>query len=201
MTLTLMAIQLEVVDGPDKGQRFLLPPDGAAVIGRGRSAQVRLTDLQVSREQCRLHSAADGLILTDTSSTGGTAVNGQRITEHVLRLGDVIDIGQTRLRVQESDVADLTTLPPIPPTRQQAPAPADTAPPAALPTDPSEQLSPAPVASFVTLPPERLGELAGQTFWHYRLGDVLARGQSGLVFRGTDTRNEQPVALKVLWPQ
>ena len=46
-------------------------------------------------------------MLTDAGSTGGTFVNGQHVTEHLLRVGDLIRIGDTRLRVQEVDVADL----------------------------------------------------------------------------------------------
>jgi hypothetical protein len=191
-----MAIQLVVIEGPDKGQAFSLEPGAAFVIGRGRTARVRLNDVHVSREQCRIQPDDEGLVLTDTGSMSGTFVNDLRVTKRVLRLGDVIRVGQTQLQVEENNIADLMTVPPVP----DAP-PVPTPAPAALPVDPVEATSPAPVAAFAALPPERLGELAGQIFWHYQLGEPLARGQSGLVFRGTDQRDHQPVAIKVLWPQ
>jgi serine/threonine protein kinase len=190
-----MAIQLEVIDGPDRGRTFPLDFGATVIVGRGRSARVRLNDVQVSREQCRIESTAEGLVLTDAGSTGGTFVNGQRVTKQVLRLGDVVVVGQTHLRIAESDLADRMTVPPVPPA-PRGPTPA----PAALPVDPAEASSAAPVAAFAALPPDRLAELEGQTFWHYLLGEPLARGQSGLVFRGTDERDGQEVAIKVLWP-
>jgi serine/threonine protein kinase len=125
-----------------------------------------------------------------------------------LQIGNVIRVGDTQLRVQEGGVAELPTLPPIPPEEKRLaavashPIPSAVSPaPAAIPVEPREVVTPAPVATFAALPAERLGELAGQTFWNYRLGEPLARGQSGLVFRGTDSRNGQAVALKVLWPR
>ena len=75
--LVPMAIQLEVIDGPDKGRTFPLDLGATIVVGRGRSARVRLNDVQVSREHCRIESASEGLVLTDAGSTGGTFVNGQ----------------------------------------------------------------------------------------------------------------------------
>src|SRR5437773_1527186 len=35
---------------------------------------------------------------------------------------------------------------------------------------------------------------------HYEVGPLLARGQSGLVFRAKDFKDDTDVALKVLWP-
>jgi serine/threonine protein kinase len=196
-----MAIQLEVIEGPDKGQVFTLPPSATAVIGRVRTAAVRLTDLHISREQCRIEPKAEGLVLTDAGSTGGTLVNGERVTRHILRVGDMIRVGETQLRVLEGDVADFPTLPPVPAVGNRLIPPVSPSPPEAIPVTPSAATSPAPLAEIAALPPERLGELTGQTFWHYQLGEPLARGQSGILFRGTDTRNQQPVAIKVLWPQ
>lgn len=201
-----MALQLLVIAGPDKGQVFALSPAALLSVGRGRQARVRVNDVQVSREHCRIEATPGGLVLRDAGSTGGTYVNGERITEYPLHLGDIIAIGQTQLRVAEADLADLVTVPPLP--RQPAPPPAAvpvagvappvmmpvtaTPPPAAIPVGPTPQGA---------LPADRLAELAGRTFWHYRLGAPLARGQSGLVFHATDERNGKDVAVKVLWPE
>jgi hypothetical protein len=199
-----MPIRLVVIEGPDKGQVFNLPPDAPAILGRGRTAQVRVNDLHVSREHCRIETSPRGLVLTDAGSTSGTKVNGQRISEHVLRVGDIIRLGDTQLRVVGEELADLPTLPPLPPSGPQLVAPAaplsTSPPPEAIPVREPSEVS-APVAALAVLPPERLAELSGQTFWHYQLGPPLARGQSGLVFRGADVRTNEDVAIKVLWPQ
>src|SRR5947208_2108001 len=50
------------------------------------------------------------------------------------------------------------------------------------------------------LPAERLNELSGHTISHYILGPVVARGQSGLLFRAHDTKHKRETAFKVLWP-
>src|SRR5262249_19624081 len=48
---------------------------------------------------------------------------------------------------------------------------------------------------------ERLQELSGTRLANYDVGLLLAKGQSGLVFRATDSKADRPVALKVLWPE
>ncbi len=43
-------------------------------------------------------------------------------------------------------------------------------------------------------------QLSGHTFGHYRLGAVLGRGTTGVVFRADHLENGQVVALKVFLP-
>jgi serine/threonine protein kinase len=47
----------------------------------------------------------------------------------------------------------------------------------------------------------RLGELSGTQLGAFHVGLMLARGQSGMVFRARNTRDGRTVALKVLWPE
>src|SRR5207253_2414108 len=47
---------------------------------------------------------------------------------------------------------------------------------------------------------DELLKLDGQTLGHFRIDKLLGRGQSGVVFRSVDVRNNHPVALKVLSP-
>ena len=47
----------------------------------------------------------------------------------------------------------------------------------------------------------KLAGLSGQTFGHYKLGEVLGRGRCGVVFRAEDAKTGQAVALKVFSPQ
>jgi serine/threonine protein kinase len=48
---------------------------------------------------------------------------------------------------------------------------------------------------------EPLAALSGQALSHYEIGPVLAKGQSALLFRARDTKENRTVALKVLVPE
>jgi serine/threonine protein kinase len=48
---------------------------------------------------------------------------------------------------------------------------------------------------------EQLAKLVGQALSHYKVEEVIARGATGTVFRATDTKDGQTVALKVLQPE
>ena len=217
-----MALQVVIIEGPDQGHKFPLAPATFIVLGRGRAAQLRLNDPQVSREHCHICASDDGIMVSDAGSMGGTFVNGSLVREHRLRLGDMIRVGQTLLRVQLEDAMGHPTIAPAPSDEQSilTPATAPTQPrlsirrspggpalngagpgPEPIPIDPDLASWDGPIASSAPLPQERLDELAGQDFWHYHLEKPLARGQSGHVFRATDSRTDRSVAVKVLWPQ
>jgi serine/threonine protein kinase len=48
---------------------------------------------------------------------------------------------------------------------------------------------------------DQLSALPGQTLSHYLIQSVIAKGQSGIVFKAEDTRDGQTVAMKVLQPE
>ena len=52
-----MLARLIVVSGPDLGQAFPVAEGQTLVVGRGDTAQVRLSDPCVSRTHCRLEAA------------------------------------------------------------------------------------------------------------------------------------------------
>jgi serine/threonine protein kinase len=193
-----MGKQFVVLVGPDRG---LVHEMGEAVrlaVGRGRQAVLRLHDPQVSRAHCVVEAAAEWVMLRDVGSTGGTFVNGRRVSEHVLKPGDVITLGQTQLRYQEDDLTDQPTLPPdVVPAEPVAEA----APPSPPPAPRRPRVEALPGARLPALPPERMSELTGQTLAHFRIGPLIARGQSGLVFQARDFKHHREVALKVLFPQ
>src|SRR5262249_59712856 len=95
---------LQVTHGPDKGRTFSLPRGQKLMIGRGPQAQAGLTDPQVSRFHCQIQVQGDKGLLYDSGSAAGTWVNGERITQHELRPGDVISVGETHLSFQWSDL-------------------------------------------------------------------------------------------------
>lgn len=89
--------KLVIIAGPDKGRvkRF----DGVRmVVGRTNSCNLHLQDASVSRRHLELVQGASGVMLRDLGSGNGTKVNGEKITERLLKHDDVIEIGQTQLQ-------------------------------------------------------------------------------------------------------
>ena len=74
---------------------------GSNVIGRGSEADLQLLDQGISRRH--LDIQYDGIFATayDLGSTNGTTINGHEVGSQVLRHGDVIRVGHTRLVFQQ----------------------------------------------------------------------------------------------------
>jgi hypothetical protein len=90
---------LQVEAGPDTGRRITVPPLGVR-IGRSSQNDVELTDPSISRFQCRVFPKADSTLwVADLGSTNETLLNGVAIMESRLKPGDVIEIGETRIRI------------------------------------------------------------------------------------------------------
>ena len=92
---------LEIIEGPDKGQKVSLQ-DADVIIGRHGQCDLVLHDLEVSRRHVKLASGENGWWLDDLGSTNGSFVNGQRITHQTAAPGDRIQIGQSVLVIQKS---------------------------------------------------------------------------------------------------
>jgi serine/threonine protein kinase len=165
--------QLRVVAGPDQGREFTLNEGDTLIVGRGEKTETRLKDPAVSREHCHVKVEGNKALLVHLSKTATTTVNGKRVTQHELRPGDRIQIGSTQLQYHPAGSPEASTM--------------VVGNPAAV----------KPIAERA----EQLTELVGQTLSHYEVTDVLAKGQSGMVFRARDTKEDRPVALKVLWPE
>ena len=88
----------------------LLLPNGQRIelteqivrIGRMPDCAVQLTDPNISRYHAEVRPGPEGYVVLDLSSTNGTKVNGTRVTEQVLRDGDQITVGATRIVFQAS---------------------------------------------------------------------------------------------------
>lgn len=119
--------QLLVEAGPDTGRRIVVPPAGGR-IGRSSQNDIELSDPSVSRFQCRVFFKPDGLLwVADLGSTNETMLNGAGVIEARLNPGDVIEIGETRIRVlrdQQAAAPSATPAEPAPPDLGLQPAPA-----------------------------------------------------------------------------
>jgi pSer/pThr/pTyr-binding forkhead associated (FHA) protein len=65
-------------------------------IGRGTNNQIIIVEPEISRSHLRLTQAEAGYVIRDLGSTNGTSINGTALdAEHLLRSGDVLNIGET----------------------------------------------------------------------------------------------------------
>jgi pSer/pThr/pTyr-binding forkhead associated (FHA) protein len=101
----MAGFQLVMRSGPTPGKVFPLKVD-EVFIGRDVGNDIVINDAEISRRHARLAMQAGGFILEDLGSTNGTAVNADRLTSrHVMRVGEVISLGEHVALVFES-VAD-----------------------------------------------------------------------------------------------
>ncbi|MGK7345279.1 MAG: FHA domain-containing protein [Candidatus Nitrospinota bacterium M3_3B_026] len=68
-------------------------------IGRAEGRQIRLESPMVSRKHARIYKSGEGARVEDLGSNNGTYVNGKRVEEADVSLGDEIRIGPFALRV------------------------------------------------------------------------------------------------------
>lgn len=167
-----MPFMLHLLSGPHKGRCLLVEEGAPLLLGRSRHAETRLDDPAISRVHCEVQLEDGQVLVSDLESAGGTFINGQRITEQAMKPGDVLQIGETRMRLHHTGV------------------PADDAP----------TIAPTPATMLPKLPAEKLHEMTGKVLSHYAIGPMIARGQSGIVFSAKDFKDDRSVALKVLWP-
>lgn len=74
---------------------YVLSSDKAFSIGRGSVNTLKIDDITLSSQHCKIIPKDDKYFLVDLKSTNGTFVDGQRITLKQLKQGSAIRIGQT----------------------------------------------------------------------------------------------------------
>jgi serine/threonine protein kinase len=144
------------------------------VLGRGQHVYYRLNDPRVSRSHCQVLLEGDQVSIVCLGGSGGTSVNGKPVKKQQLKLGDVVQVGDTQLRLQMGDF-------PLP----EALAGMQTT--AGDPKPPPD--------------PERLETLSGTTLARFDIGPVIGKGTTSMVFCANDTEHDRAVALKVLLPE
>lgn len=167
-----MKHQLVVITGPERGLSIEIVDGQTLSIGRGADCQLQLNDPRCSRLHCRVDAGGGKVELADADSTSGTRVNGRPTDRCELNLGDVIGVGQSELRFQLAAAQDEATM--------------------------MESSFGRPRPAPAVAPLERL---VGQSFSHYELQDIIARGSSGMVYKARDADKDRTVAVKVLSPE
>src|SRR5205823_1008800 len=145
-----MSLQLRVIAGPDVGRMFTIQASEDSLLGRGHNCLYRLNDPRVSRSHAFIKLEGDRATIVDNGGSGGVSVNGAQVESQPLKLGDVIQIGDTKVRVEMGDF------------------PLDVAL-AALAGSPTMAIPAVPTA-------EALQPLVNTTLGHYEIGPVIGRG-------------------------
>jgi pSer/pThr/pTyr-binding forkhead associated (FHA) protein len=93
--------KLVILERGDVKEELVLE-DKEIQIGRDANCSLCLTDPAVSRHHAKLTRIYDDYCLEDLESTNGTLVNGRPVNKHVLRDGDVLQLGEHELHYQDS---------------------------------------------------------------------------------------------------
>ena len=91
-TVVLAMPRLIAMDGEEQVHEFVLKP-GQTSIGRSPKNNIQVPEDGVSRQHAQVIFGNDGYHLKDLGSQNGSNVNGQRVTDHVLVDGDIVQIG------------------------------------------------------------------------------------------------------------
>ncbi len=90
------ASYLVIQDGPRAGKRLEIWKD-RTTIGRSRDCDIFLEDITVHRKQASIVRTANGYLLRDDHGRGDSFVNERPVKEHLLKDGDQLLFGNTRL--------------------------------------------------------------------------------------------------------
>jgi serine/threonine protein kinase len=161
---------LAVIAGPDAGRSFFLRDGQTLTIGRGQASDTQINDPRMSRIHCRVEMNGGEAILYDGGGSGGTTVGGSPVERHVLRPGDVIQVGDTSMRFYLDEAHEQSTV--------------------------AGQVA----SGQPKIDADPLHELVGQSLAQFRLDEIITAGNSGMVFKATDTEKGHTVAVKVLSP-
>lgn len=78
---------VRVLNGPQAGQIFTLN-NGKNILGRSSQADIHIMAQGVSKSHCEIHVLKDKIVIVDLKSSNGTYVNGIKIQNSILRLGE-----------------------------------------------------------------------------------------------------------------
>ena len=166
-----MKCRITVLGGVSQGTVYELTDGTELVIGRGTDSDTAIDDVQMSRVHCRVTTDDQWATLTDAGSSSGTFVAGKLIESKLLKSGDILTVGKTELLFEDCEIV----------TRRDA---------ATVKTDKVD-------SGF------RVGnnaELSGTVILDYRLDEIIASGNNGMIYRAMDVKRDRVCAVKVMPP-
>src|SRR5262245_4814375 len=69
-------------------------------IGRVEDNTFPITEPSVSSHHCEIALRGSDVVVKDLNSTNGTFINGEKVTEQVLKPGQILRLGQIELRLE-----------------------------------------------------------------------------------------------------
>jgi pSer/pThr/pTyr-binding forkhead associated (FHA) protein len=87
-----------VYDNPQASRQEIVLDRLPAMIGRSDDVDVQLEDCSVSHYHCKIDNLGGVVVVRDLGSRLGTYVNGDDVTESVLRSGDLLTLGTASFR-------------------------------------------------------------------------------------------------------
>lgn len=127
--------KLVVLSPEQKGRSYELKVD-KTTIGRVEDNTFQIVESSVSSHHCEVLLRGSDVVIKDLNSTNGTFINGEKISESVLKPGQTLRLGQIELRLE---TGDSTTTPPAP-AALATPAPASGPAAAPVTAGPKRQL-------------------------------------------------------------
>jgi hypothetical protein len=86
------------LSGQQAGQIYDLKL-GRNIFGRGGNSDLKVHSLGISKEHCEVHVYKDKMMLVDLKSSNGTFVNGVKIQNSIIRVGDKLSLFDTIMDV------------------------------------------------------------------------------------------------------
>ena len=76
---------------------------GAITLGRAGDNDVNITDASASGHHARIFTYFNTSYIEDLDSTNGTYLNDKKIHKHIIHPGDVIRLGNHRIKITDKD--------------------------------------------------------------------------------------------------
>lgn len=87
---------------PEDGQTAELTIIGKVTLGRSSSSDYKITDSKMSGQHCTFFIDKNGqLMFEDLNSTNGSYINNSRIYNTIVKLNDIIRIGNTLIKIDD----------------------------------------------------------------------------------------------------
>jgi pSer/pThr/pTyr-binding forkhead associated (FHA) protein len=115
--------KLVVLSAALAGRTYELKVDKTTV-GRLEDNTFQLSEPSVSSHHCEVLLRSNDVVIKDLNSTNGTFINGEKVSESVLKPGQTLRLGQVELRLDPGDGSAPAPVPSAASAPAPAPAPA-----------------------------------------------------------------------------
>ena len=86
----------------EDGQLAEIPVMSKIILGRSSSTDLKIDDGKMSSKHCSFSLTKEGAVLfEDLSSTNGSFINNSRIMSTLMKVNDVIRVGNTLIRIDD----------------------------------------------------------------------------------------------------